>query len=591
MLRFLKLFLAIAIASTLGMTADAHAATYYVSTSGNDSNRGTESAPWRTVAHAVSTMVAGDTTYVRGGIYREGLIRFRRSGTRSAPIRLLAEPGESPVIQCIDAEAIHRIIIQHGSGAALNPMGWITIEGFEIANCYNGIKFHNLHDSVIRGNWIHDSRSQGILGNGTRVQIEANTISDNGRTLTTLDHGMYVNGSNITVTNNLIYGNATFGIQLNGSGSSSYSSDYHPSREFAVSENWLIANNTIAYQQQAAAIVVWGATCNDTRIENNIFYENRTAASGGGANGVHFVSTRCTGIRIRNNLSYSSRGFPLLGTGATEGTHYTLSGNIVGNPRFIDAPSSVPAVPNFRLSPDSPAIDAGRNLASDGVTTDFDGGARADGAHDVGAFEFGSTTMPPPPDGDCGTQFGSLLGYQLCEERAAECEMALRTGGTCRDSCAAAGRACITGYDENESVGACERSTEVGCDTHYITQICVCSFDAAPMTEPDASPTDPDAGASDPDAGMPMFDSGPDPDAGSPAIDAGTVDGGDPSATCWLVEHTLPDGGRGTATLECEYEANGCAAGGAGASGAFFVVLALIVRRRRDCTWMFGGSR
>ena len=48
------------------------AATYYVSTSGNDGNNGTSlSTPWRTINKAAQTMVAGDTVYVRGGTYRE----------------------------------------------------------------------------------------------------------------------------------------------------------------------------------------------------------------------------------------------------------------------------------------------------------------------------------------------------------------------------------------------------------------------------------------------------------------------------------------------------------------------------------------
>lgn len=94
----------------------AHTATYYVDTAGSDSNPGTKTKPWRTIAHAVNTMVAGDTTYVKGGLYNEATIRFKRSGSQAAPIKLLNAPGESPVINCIDKNQYHRVAFEHGSG-------------------------------------------------------------------------------------------------------------------------------------------------------------------------------------------------------------------------------------------------------------------------------------------------------------------------------------------------------------------------------------------------------------------------------------------------------------------------------------------
>jgi hypothetical protein len=61
-------------------------ATYYVSTSGNDSNVGTIGAPWLTIQHAASTAKAGATVYVFEGVYNES-VNFPSSGTESAPNR------------------------------------------------------------------------------------------------------------------------------------------------------------------------------------------------------------------------------------------------------------------------------------------------------------------------------------------------------------------------------------------------------------------------------------------------------------------------------------------------------------------------
>ena len=98
MLRLKRALGACMLAYALVLTGVAHAATYYVATTGSDFNKGTsETTPFLTVNKAVDTMVAGDTTYVRGGLYIGPGVRFRRTGTAAAPIKLLNYPGESPI--------------------------------------------------------------------------------------------------------------------------------------------------------------------------------------------------------------------------------------------------------------------------------------------------------------------------------------------------------------------------------------------------------------------------------------------------------------------------------------------------------------
>jgi hypothetical protein len=387
------------LSSVLLQGVEALAATYHVATTGSNSNPGTEKHPWKTVAHAVATMVAGDTTYVRSGIYKEGIIRFRKSGTQSAPIKLLNAPGESPIVDCIDASKFHRILLEHPSGP-LNPIGWVTIEGFEIRNCYNGIKVISGHDLTIRRNWIHhNSPGSGILGNGTSVLIDRNIINHNADIEGCIagtspcnpgGHGVYFNGTGIVITNNIIYDNMTFGVQLNGStASSTYKPHVHPSPEYALSKNWVIANNTFAYSWRGAGVVVWGFSCNNARIENNIFYENAVINSMA-TQGIHFTSTTCTGVTIRNNLFYASRGGTrAFGSGAKEGINYSQSGNIVNvsDPRFVNGPSTLPSSPNFSLTERSPAIDTGLTIPMTKIA--FDGTPRPQGrAYDIGAYEY-----------------------------------------------------------------------------------------------------------------------------------------------------------------------------------------------------------
>ncbi len=381
------------LACALVQAVEAHAATYYVSTSGNNSNSGTSSSPWRTVTYAANKMVAGDTTYVRGGRYAEGTVQFGRSGTSSAPIKLLSAPGEFPVIDFGNKASSKKILFQNYSSYKYR-IGWITIEGFEIKNAYNSLKIYNGHDLTIRRNWIHDSASAGISGNGTRILFDRNRINNSG-SATTPNHGLYMNGTAITITNNLIYNNYNYGIQLNGSSSSLYNSAVHAGSEFALSANWVIANNTFAYSRNASAMVVWGSTCKNARIENNIFYENAVTASTTATQGVNFIGTSCTGISIRNNLAYASGsgGTKFLGTGAKQGTHYTQSGNIVNTlkPSFVNAPATLPSSPNFALPSGSSAIDKGLVISTAKIA--YNGTSRPKGStYDVGAYEYNGST-------------------------------------------------------------------------------------------------------------------------------------------------------------------------------------------------------
>ncbi|MBX3306852.1 MAG: right-handed parallel beta-helix repeat-containing protein [Nitrospira sp.] len=393
-----------ALASALLSAVPAYAATYYVATTGNDSNSGTSSSPWRTVRYAVSKMVAGDTTYVRGGTYTESNIRFSRSGTQSAPIKLLNASGEFPIIKCSSNSnsKANSVLFQNSSGYRY-AIGWINLEGFEIKNCYVGIRLFNLHDSAIRRNWIHDNLSQGMLGNGTKILLDRNRINHNGPFSTnpssTLQHGIYLNGTAITITNNLIYGNLAYGIQMNGSSTSVYDSSLHAGPEFAVSSAWVVTNNTLSYNINKGGMVVWGSTCKNARIENNIFYENGVKLASYSSQGIDFLGAG-TGHVVRNNLAFASEsGAKAFIIGGTQGTTYTQAGNIVNTvkPGFINAPATLPSAPNFALASGSPAINKG--LTTSATKTSYTNVTRPQqSTYDIGAFEFynSSTSLAAP---------------------------------------------------------------------------------------------------------------------------------------------------------------------------------------------------
>jgi hypothetical protein len=81
----------------LASASAAHAATYYVSTAGNDSNTGTLALPFRTIQKAANLMRAGDTCFIRAGTYRE-TITPANSGASNSPITFDAYPNERAII-------------------------------------------------------------------------------------------------------------------------------------------------------------------------------------------------------------------------------------------------------------------------------------------------------------------------------------------------------------------------------------------------------------------------------------------------------------------------------------------------------------
>lgn len=64
---------------------------------GNNDAAGTEAAPWRSINHALKQLSAGDTLYLRGGVYREQ-VYCAIAGKPDAPITIRAYPGERAIL-------------------------------------------------------------------------------------------------------------------------------------------------------------------------------------------------------------------------------------------------------------------------------------------------------------------------------------------------------------------------------------------------------------------------------------------------------------------------------------------------------------
>src|SRR5690606_16268589 len=111
--------------------------TYYVSTTGSDSNPGTMSQPFGGLQKAISVARPGDIVYVRGGIYYPTLSidwipgeGKGYDGTPTAPIKYMNYPGEKPIFDFINCPPVGN----YNSGFYLDAADYIQIKGLTIRN-------------------------------------------------------------------------------------------------------------------------------------------------------------------------------------------------------------------------------------------------------------------------------------------------------------------------------------------------------------------------------------------------------------------------------------------------------------------------
>jgi len=84
-----------------GIASPLAAASYFVSSSGSDASLGTIDQPFLTIQKAATIVTAGDTVFIRAGVYRE-TVTPKNSGAPNAPIMFMPYNGESVTVSGAD---------------------------------------------------------------------------------------------------------------------------------------------------------------------------------------------------------------------------------------------------------------------------------------------------------------------------------------------------------------------------------------------------------------------------------------------------------------------------------------------------------
>ena len=418
------------------------AADYYVdgnSQAAGDSNPGTEELPWLSIQHAAATATAGDTVYIKDGIYNEH-VYIENEGGPESHIVFSAFPGETPIIDgtgvtesqnglvvakpfielvgleiCnweengIWAESAPFLEIRdcvvhdvfYGVGIADGTHDFVLdrvqvhhfdLYGFDVspsggADCYNG----TFNDCVAHTGRDPQQNVDGFaLGHGTQHDFEFNRC----RAFDVFD-GFDISSRNTTLNACLAYNCSNGAYKLWQDNVDLVNCIGHSCGSAVVELDWdgepgttTLANCTL---YEAEAYLVWVENASDTLLMYNCIL------AGGTNIGLAFEQRNASNYRGDYNLFHSSTGdraiavgyedeFSLQQVGIGSWTSYsgqdahsavidTLDGLFIDSVKY-----------DLHLAQGSPAADGGTAIGA--PQEDYDGNQRPEGsAYDIGAYE------------------------------------------------------------------------------------------------------------------------------------------------------------------------------------------------------------
>lgn len=414
---------------------------YYVSPNGSDSSPGTLTQPWKTIKKAANSVVPGDTVYVRGGVYAE-IVVISRSGTAENPIRFLAYPGETPVI---DGNYIRPGM---GNGLINLDGDWIVLAGFEVRHSQDaGVELYGRHD-IADTISAHHNRGSGILIRGDYGTVENSRIWRNSFE----ESGTPRGGTGLSAARDETDGITDYAVmrrniiwENGGEGLSSFQANQIVMEDNISHDNMTVniyisdSTNVLCqrnFTYNTPGITIGGHTAvgigmgdekqnpasSNITVINNIAYGNNhnywwwQGASGWGMNNVliannTFVnSTACcsviidnyqgapiNNVRFQNNIVEQDGSLAVINAWPSPGLTFSNNlwskkpwsvaagpGDVVDDPRLVKSGS--PDDPDwFKLTVSSPAINKAISLPQ--VLVDYFGNLRGS-APDIGAAEY-----------------------------------------------------------------------------------------------------------------------------------------------------------------------------------------------------------
>jgi hypothetical protein len=401
--------------------------TYYVSTTGNDSNPGSQSLPFRTIQKAANVVNPGDVVNIQPGTYAE-TVTISRSGIAGSPITFIA-PNKANFVRTSGWQAGITISANY---IIVDNLVFDSMSDNPNARCI--LISANSSNNIVRNITISNSSAQGLVPFETSTGSSNNLFTNNLiKNVYNLEAVAYVKGSNnifsfnevfnYTANTSLVHPDfvQTFGCFSDDSNNivieSNYIHDsfaqffniepgngwngsYCPDTLNPGFHNWTFRNN-IVYNLGIQGNI----GLPNTHIYNNLFYNssfgngfvlafykygnnsevyNNVFINAGSLTSSSKPIENSGGVSLSISNNYVGRwdGFnyyPVLVSGPLNGSLNLIDG---GDPKFVNINSL-----NFNLLTGSPLINTGKTLSPS--FADKDGNSRPQGsAWDIGAYEY-----------------------------------------------------------------------------------------------------------------------------------------------------------------------------------------------------------
>ena len=229
--------------------ANCLAETYWISPDGNAFGTGSYDRPFMSIDTALARAGGSNTFIFKPGYYKGQITIWPKDGgTPQNPTILKSQQKYKAILNGSPGHMIY----------ASENCNWVIVDGFDISGAfYSGVKFGGSY-CVLRNCRVHNNGLNGVEAHHVKhIVIENNLIEFNGKN-PQYDHGIYLSGSNLTIRNNIVRFNSSFGLHLTE----------------GISES-VIENNLIHANQKYAIWINTDPNRSPNRIVNNTIVENR----------------------------------------------------------------------------------------------------------------------------------------------------------------------------------------------------------------------------------------------------------------------------------------------------------------------------
>ncbi len=295
---------------------------YYIATTGNNSNNGALATPWRTIQYALNQVQPGNVLHVLAGTYNEKLT-WQNSGTSSQAITLQNYNGAVVIVDGTGISATDGLLKIASKSHLLvkglifsNYYGqdvigvYISGEGQQVSivNCTIQNMGFTTVASTDPASVNPTGQAHGILINGTTsigysdLNIEGNTLQNlilgNSEALTLVG-----NTHDFTLKDNLLHDNTNIGIDVAGHydwAEPDLPANLNQVRNGVVIGNTVYNHRRFSNVDAPAGIYVDGGK--DILVEHNTSYSNGNGISVGCEN----AGKTAENITVRNNFVYDN---------------------------------------------------------------------------------------------------------------------------------------------------------------------------------------------------------------------------------------------------------------------------------------------